>query len=162
MKFRPRYSLLTLLVLTALVAGGVKWWHGPHHVVERSVTRSEVEYTYTRDWQGNIIIHGPHIERCHNSEALLECVMVHYYIKGVRTDHEQEIMVSSDLATIGFSSGKDKPLALPPADEAAFQAAIQQEMDQIEKRGLVPSLMEYHYYDFKHGSGDVEVLESLD
>jgi hypothetical protein len=30
MKLRPRYSLLTLLVLTALVAGGVKLWHGPH------------------------------------------------------------------------------------------------------------------------------------
>ena len=33
MRFRPRYSLLTLLVLTALVAGGVKLWRGPHHVV---------------------------------------------------------------------------------------------------------------------------------
>ncbi len=30
MKFRPRYSLLTLLVLTALVAGGMKLWYGPH------------------------------------------------------------------------------------------------------------------------------------
>ncbi len=30
MRFRPRYSLLTLLVLTALVAGGVKLWYGPH------------------------------------------------------------------------------------------------------------------------------------
>ncbi len=35
MSLRPRYSLLTLLVLTALspCAGGVKLWYGPHHVV---------------------------------------------------------------------------------------------------------------------------------
>jgi len=33
MSLRPRYSLLTLLVLTALVAGGVKLWYGPHRVV---------------------------------------------------------------------------------------------------------------------------------
>ncbi len=32
MSLRPRYSLLTLLILTALVAGGVKLWHGPHRV----------------------------------------------------------------------------------------------------------------------------------
>ena len=30
---RIRYSLLTLLVLTALIAGGVKLWYGPHRVV---------------------------------------------------------------------------------------------------------------------------------
>jgi hypothetical protein len=30
MILRFRYSLLTLLVLTALVAGGVKLWHGPN------------------------------------------------------------------------------------------------------------------------------------
>jgi hypothetical protein len=33
MKIRPRYSLLTLLVLTALIAGGVKYWRGPHRTV---------------------------------------------------------------------------------------------------------------------------------
>jgi hypothetical protein len=33
MSLRPRYSLLTLLILTALVAGGVKLWYGPHRVV---------------------------------------------------------------------------------------------------------------------------------
>jgi hypothetical protein len=32
MLLKPQYSLLTLLVLTALVAGGVKLWRGPHRV----------------------------------------------------------------------------------------------------------------------------------
>ena len=38
MSLRPRYSLLTLLLLfllTALIVVGVKLWIGPHHVVER-------------------------------------------------------------------------------------------------------------------------------
>lgn len=43
MSLRPRYSLLTLLVLTALVAGGVKLWYGPHHVVERIAPMIEIE-----------------------------------------------------------------------------------------------------------------------
>jgi hypothetical protein len=30
MTLRPRYSLLTLLLLTAAVAGGMKYWRGPH------------------------------------------------------------------------------------------------------------------------------------
>ena len=30
MPLRPRYSLLTLLLLTAAVAGGIKFWRGPH------------------------------------------------------------------------------------------------------------------------------------
>ena len=34
MSLRPRYSLLTLLILTALIAGGVKLWYGPHHTIE--------------------------------------------------------------------------------------------------------------------------------
>ena len=33
MNLRPRYSLLTLLILTALVAGGVKYWYRLQHVV---------------------------------------------------------------------------------------------------------------------------------
>jgi len=32
MSLRPRYSLLTLLLLTAGIAGGVKLWRGPHRV----------------------------------------------------------------------------------------------------------------------------------
>lgn len=30
MSLRPRYSLLTLLLLTAAIAGGMKLWRGPH------------------------------------------------------------------------------------------------------------------------------------
>ncbi len=50
MSLRPRYSLLTLLVLTALVAGGVKLWYGPNHVVEQIKNDVETEYTSTQYW----------------------------------------------------------------------------------------------------------------
>ncbi len=63
MSLRPRYSLLTLLVLTALVAGGVKLWYGPHHVTEPTKLGEEEEYTYTNDWQGNRVIQGTKIVR---------------------------------------------------------------------------------------------------
>jgi len=63
MSFHPRYSLLTLLILTALVAGGVKLWYGPHHVVEERDPGKQLEYTYTRRWRGEKIVHGPSIVR---------------------------------------------------------------------------------------------------
>ena len=57
MSLRPRYSLLTLFVLTALVAGGVKWWRGPHRVmmsnpptaVERELLARAIEAVYMFD-----------------------------------------------------------------------------------------------------------------
>jgi hypothetical protein len=70
MNFRPRYSLLTLLLLTAIVAGGLKLWRGPHRVaigetlntheqalVARGVAIGfskaewQYEYDYRRGWQ---------------------------------------------------------------------------------------------------------------
>jgi hypothetical protein len=82
MHFRPRYSLLTLLVLTALVAGGVKRWYGPHHVVEREDAYQETEYQYTRDWRSNKIIHGPHIFRHYDANGKLSRVSITYYRHG--------------------------------------------------------------------------------
>lgn len=48
MRLRPRYSLLTLLILTALVAGGVKYWRGPHRAVMSNP--STVEESLLREW----------------------------------------------------------------------------------------------------------------
>jgi hypothetical protein len=43
MKLKPRYSLLTLLIVTALVAGGLKLWRGPFHAVVSGDTRTAEE-----------------------------------------------------------------------------------------------------------------------
>ena len=80
MSFRPRYSLLTLLVLTALVAGGVKLWHGPHHVVER-IGDFDTEYSYTRDWRGNKTVEGPVFARSYQN-GILEGFTLHYFQNG--------------------------------------------------------------------------------
>jgi hypothetical protein len=91
MSLRPRYSLLTLLVLTALVAGGVKLWYGPHHVVERTGPGIEGECTYTRDLFGNKIIHGPLVVRFMDDDASVYRIAVLYYRHGQilnwRCDH---------------------------------------------------------------------------
>jgi hypothetical protein len=81
MRFRFRYSLLTLLILTALVAGGVKLWYGPHHVVERLRPDVEIEYSYTRNWDGSRMIHGIHVQR-EFVEAKSSSTAIHYYQQG--------------------------------------------------------------------------------
>ena len=92
MSLRPRYSLLTLLVLTALVAGGVKLWYGPHRVVEQVSPKEENEFTFSRDWRGNKIIHGPYISRYFDDDGKPSLVNISYYRHGVQVcypnDHQ--------------------------------------------------------------------------
>jgi len=84
MALRPRYSLLTLLVLTALVAGGVKLWYGPHHVVSR-FKYEETEYTYSKSWDTSRIIDGPHIFRWYQPDGkTLYQIQISYYRRGQR------------------------------------------------------------------------------
>lgn len=82
MLFRPRYSLLLLLVILALVAGGVKFWFGPHRVVERTKAGEELEYSYSRDWQGNKTIDGPYVTRSNLSQKY-PSIDIAYYRQGV-------------------------------------------------------------------------------
>jgi hypothetical protein len=76
MSLRPRFSLLTLILLTALVAGGVKLWYGPHRVVEERVPGKTLEYTYTRTWNGEKIVDGPSIIRIGEPQSQKYCVGV--------------------------------------------------------------------------------------
>lgn len=43
MTLRPRYSLLTLLLLTTAVAVGIKLWRGPHRVLFTNPTIAQLE-----------------------------------------------------------------------------------------------------------------------
>jgi hypothetical protein len=96
MSLRPRFSLLTLLILTALVAVGVKLWYGPHHVVERPWPEMEVEYFFTREWQGNKQIVGPKIRRYKSHEGTVEHFEVTYYRAGIPTAWARRIYVKSE------------------------------------------------------------------
>ena len=82
MRFQPRYSLLTLLILTALVAGGVKLWYGPYHLVQRHERDGliyENEHDYTRDWDGRKLGIGTGALRVYSPEGELLRMSVHYY-----------------------------------------------------------------------------------
>ena len=77
MSLRPRISLLTLLVLTALVAGGVKLWYGPHRLVE-----AHGEYSYTRGWDREQVIQGTRVSRSFSNSNELHSIVITYYRNG--------------------------------------------------------------------------------
>jgi hypothetical protein len=81
---RPRYSLLTLLLLTAAIAVGVKLWRGPHHVVDRTNPQMEDEYTYTRAWDGTPVIDGVRVTRTIAAAGKLANVEADVYRNGTR------------------------------------------------------------------------------
>jgi hypothetical protein len=135
MSLRPRYSLLTLLVLTALVAGAVKWWRGPHHVVER-VSHLELEYTYSNDCLGNQVYHGPTFIRCFDAEGGLEEVIVGY------SRHGQDIPFSWSLSRVlRIGPPLEKmthtdafgQLPLSPEEQLELQQAIAAERIKMKK-----------------------------
>jgi hypothetical protein len=133
MSFMPRYSLLTLLVVTALVAGGVKLWYGPHRVIDR-VAMIEVEYTYTRDWRGNKIKQGPSIARWFEEDTYYLC-MIGYYRKG----EELPWIFRAELQQIAKPRRTEypdelRPLSdsrLDPLERIEFQEAIERERQRL-------------------------------
>src|SRR6218665_1102059 len=90
-----QFSLLGLLLLTAAIAVGVKLWHGPHHVVDRSAAKFEDEYTYTRDWTGLKIVSGPRVLRYLGKRDHIERVTLHVYRQGELLPYKQMIYAYS-------------------------------------------------------------------
>jgi hypothetical protein len=148
---RPRYSLLALLLFTAAVAGGVKLWRGPHHVVDRSNPQMEDEYTYYRDWDGTKVMDGVRIRRYPTlasefTKLAAEGRMVNfdYYRNGVRLSLYQTLVVISP-APVGLPEGdhwlyeliRDKadPLAMRPAERQVFDEAIHLERQRCQAQG---------------------------
>jgi hypothetical protein len=142
MPLRPRYSLLTLLVLTALIAGGVKLWYGPHRVVERVSSDHEREYTYTRDWRGNKIIDGVMVER-HYREGILTSVGFDYFRQGeecggisfYEIDLENGVPMQQPLLNIRpRGSPNQQPLVLHTLSDNEllnFRLAVEKEDERI-------------------------------
>jgi len=128
MRFRPRYSLLTLLVLTALVAGAVKLWYGPHHVVERIKPDIEVEYNFTRDWRESKQIQGPYIAREFKTSADGPwCVSVYYYRQGIPQNWKYTYMddTSNNFTADPVAEFVTCPLTVD--ENAEFMAAVSRE-----------------------------------
>jgi hypothetical protein len=128
MRLRPRYSLLTLLILTALVAGGVKLWYGPHWVKERKTPTKEIEYTYTRDWHGNTFVQGPCIVRVFGSDGTMRFINVVFFRQGHPLSWEYSLGVLSKDWGLPAAVVDDQEINFVPfqgGEKAAFVQAIQ-------------------------------------
>ena len=127
MSLRPRYSLLTLLILTALVAGGVKLWYGPHHVVERVSPDVEDAYTYTRDFFGNRIKYGARARRNYN-EGVIYRVLLGYFRQGAHTGQHCFLHVDPE--------GTIKEVESPPTREQSIVPLLSAQ-EQVEWRKAI-------------------------
>ena len=140
MSLRPLYSLLTLLTLTALVAGAVKLWYGPHHVVERTASDEESEYTFTRDLFGNRHIRAARIKREYqNDSTRLKRVEIEYYRDGKKFPWYLELGAKFHFtAKNHFSLAWLHEYGMTPAEQADCQETILRERAQLKEHGVIP------------------------
>jgi hypothetical protein len=139
MRLRPRYSLLTLLILTALVAGGVKLWYGPHHVIERPSSTVELEYSYDRDWRGNKVIDGPYVSRDRIKQY--PQLIISLYRQGVWVNWTYTcVPVENEESLPEPMKQTDSPLT--PQEWQVFRAAVEREKQQAYPPGTKLSVYE--------------------
>ena len=137
MSLRPRYSLLTLLILTALIAGGVKLWYGPHRVVERMTPHTVVEYTYTRDWHWNEYTRGVKISRVDAALGEQRQINLAYFRHGQDTHQYRFILIHDAPKKYYVAQGVEgKTLQLTAQEQRDFDFALQQECEQLQKQGF--------------------------
>jgi hypothetical protein len=143
MTFKLRYSLLALLAFTAFVALGVKLWYGPHYVIERPSPNLEDEYTFTRDWTGSKIVHGPRFLRYHRSDGTLDHVMIEYYRNGMNLKQNYELTALPPNELRHVFQFRETPLPLTADEKVDFDKAVKQEADLILSLGLMPCYPSY-------------------
>ena len=133
MSLRPRYSLLTLLVLMALAAGGIKLWRGPHWASEWRTPTRQIEYGYTNSLQGQRIAEGLRIERIyHQQDERLEQVAVSFYRAGQLVPRSLYVLSADfDLHDV-IPSAVD----LSNIEDAEVRRAVEQEMQNFTTRGI--------------------------
>ena len=135
MSLRPRYSLLSLLVVTALVAGGVKLWYGPHHVVERH-ENEEYSYAFNYDWRGNKNHYGPWFRRMTKADKLT-FIEIGLWKKNLQIDWVFQSEIKSKAAEpevdITLESASVCPMTQLEIQE--LQQAVNNEKQRIESEG---------------------------
>jgi hypothetical protein len=138
LSLRPRYSLLTLLVVTALVAGGVKAWFGPWRVLERPTANVEIEYTYTRDWRFNKIIQGPRVTRIDSQLGEQRQINLAYYRHGNDIQQYRFVLVHDAPKKYylgqGVAGRETLPLTTEERDE--YDRALQRECEHLHTQGF--------------------------
>jgi hypothetical protein len=137
MSLRPRYSLLTLLVLTALVAGGVKLWRGPHRAVEQASPYTEDEYTYTCDWSGRKTVRGPWVMRYKQLRGTPEQVQLLYYRQGEKLNCKLYIVLDAAAKTYSPAAVAEgeEPTELTALERAELDQAMERESQRLQALG---------------------------
>jgi len=151
----PRYSLLTLLLLTAGIAGGLKLWHGPHQMIERVTPTSEIEFTYTRDWRGHKIVDGPVVQRRFEEDKLVFFV-VSYCRRGVELPWVSGCYVRQHAAP--YLASYQLPTLCPftAEERRAFDQARAVELERVAAEGVrIEAEYEgdYHGDSYNHSRG---------
>ena len=145
MSLRPRYSLLALLIFTAFVAGGVKLWRGPHHVVDRSNPQMEDEYTYYRDWDGTKIVDGVRV-RNYIDDGKTLFVSIDLYRRGELLEDGHCIVSASDeYAANGRIFRGTNLEALTATEKELLDVEIQRATELIRSQGGQPKV-NYGYW----------------
>ncbi len=147
MSMKPRYSLLTLLALTAIVAVGVvlgmkHHQNAPQRIVERPDANHEIEYTLVVTEGGSRQIHGPYIRRYRpaNSQKWKRS-MVTYFRAGEDTSMWHVITAAAPGATQQPPRpGCDDPSLykgiLSDREMEEFQQALDEELQRIQNQQI--------------------------
>jgi hypothetical protein len=132
MHLKPRYSLLTLLILTALVAGGAKLWRGPHRAVEQKTPTWEIEYSYYNEWGGVRVTDGLKIDRITRADETYEQVTVAYYRNGSLVPWSMYILDPK------YDLSEDFPVRadLSAQEYAELQQAVEAERQKFVQQGI--------------------------
>lgn len=137
---RLRYSLLSMFLITALIAGSVKLWYGPHHVVEIwSAPDWTVEYNYTRDWNEKRMVTGPVVFRQYTGKVLSHFDM-RYFRQGIDTRwtyswyDSQESVLNSMVQGPSPFTGEECPLS--EQELRVFHQARDAELQRLAAAGI--------------------------
>lgn len=136
MTFKLRYSLLSLLALTAVVAVGVKLWLGPHHVNQQTTLDVEEEFTYYRDWKGNKILHGPRVRRFSDSITPVRIEIV-YFRDGMHTENYIDLFGDlENVPLVNRPKRNKQSIELSSDEKAEYLAAVERERKKILDAGF--------------------------
>ncbi len=159
MRLRPRYSLLTLLILTALVAGGVKLWRGPHRHVHRETLADwpgdelEVQYDYVLNWKFNEQKQGVHLIRVWESRFGPSPKHSATFFQMFRNDEPvgkgRAVMLS--ICVLGLDLYEvvyrfQGSAELTPAEEVLLQESMRDEARRIDSTGEKVQIYDHPYF----------------
>lgn len=159
MRFRPRYSLLTLMLFTAVIAAGMKFWRGPHQHVHREASADwpgdelEVQYDYMLDWKFNERKRGVHLIRVWEQRDSTKKMHSATFLQMFRDDEpvgkgraaiHSRCVLGLDLHELVYRFHGNEELTL--AEESLLQESMREEARLIDAAGESVHIYDYPYF----------------